>query len=78
MNFSLAVNIESSCVGGEYYISSVQIRDVIDEWVPVTTALCVLRLLMEERRPIRRAVADIRQEVELLIGFGRGANNSTP
>jgi len=30
-----------------------------DSWVPVITALCVLRLLMEERPPVRRSVANI-------------------
>ena len=47
-----------------------------DKWVPVTTAWHVLRLLVEERPPIRRvvanrkklAIADSRQGVVLQLG----------
>jgi len=57
-----------------------------DKWVPVTTALRVLRLQKEERPPIWRVAANILNEQlgtadkgwSSSLGVGRGANNSSP
>jgi hypothetical protein len=56
------------------------------KWVPVTTVWRFLRLRMEERPPIRRVVANILNKQSRTadkgwyssLGFGRGANKSSP
>jgi hypothetical protein len=56
------------------------------KWVPVTTAWRVLGLRMEERPPIWRLAANILNKQSRTadtgwsssLGFGRGANNSSP
>ena len=57
-----------------------------DKWVPVTTTWRILSLRMEEWPPIWRIAADIFNEQSRTadkrwsssLGFGRGANNSSP
>ena len=57
-----------------------------DKWVPVTTALRVLRLRMEERPSIWRVAANILNKQSQTadegwsssLGVGRGANNASP
>jgi len=57
-----------------------------DKWVPVTAAWCVLRLRREEGPPIWRVAANILNKQSRTtdkgwsssLGFGRGANNSSP
>ena len=57
-----------------------------DKWVPVTRALRVLRLRMEERPPIWRVAANILNKQSRTadegwsssLGVGRGANNASP
>ena len=57
-----------------------------DKWVPVTTAWRVLRLRMEERRPIWRVAANKLNKQSRTVdkgwssnlGVGRGANNASP
>jgi len=59
---------------------------VHDKWVPVTIALCVLRVQMEERPPIWRVAVNILNKHLRTankgwfssFGVGRGANNSSP
>jgi len=69
------------------YIFNIFNRSVVrDKWVPVTTAWRVLRLRMEERPPIWRAVANILNKQSRTadegwsssLGVGRGANNTSP
>ena len=57
-----------------------------DKWVPVTKALRVLRLPIEERPPIWRVAANILNKQSRTadegwsssLGVGRGANNTSP
>ena len=57
-----------------------------NKWVPVTTALHVLRLRMEEQPPIWRVAVNILNKQSRTadegwsssLGVGRGANNASP
>jgi len=57
-----------------------------DKWIPVTTAWCILWLRMEERILMWRVDANIlnkqsrkaEKKRSSSLGFGCGANNSTP